>query len=76
MICSNEKSVSKNGSNPAGIDLDLEFPDWSGMTREFARADYEQAARYNEEMLALFPPKADDADRRLSEKILVEFALK
>jgi len=46
----------------------LEFPDWSGMAPHIVRMTFAQAVRWNEEMLAMFPPKpnrdAPDADAK------------
>jgi len=53
----------------------LEFPDWSGMTPHNARMTFEQAVRWNEEMLSLFPPKQDRAARDADTKCTVEFRL-
>lgn len=36
---------------------DLEFPDWSGMKPHHIKMTPAQAFRWNEEMLAMFPPK-------------------
>ena len=48
--------------------LGLEFPDWSGMTPHEGRLTFEQAVKWNEEMLVVFSPKpnraAMDADAR------------
>ncbi|HEY1663414.1 MAG TPA: hypothetical protein VGI03_13430 [Verrucomicrobiae bacterium] len=35
----------------------LEFPDWSGMVAHRSRMTFEQAVRWNEEMLSQFPQK-------------------
>jgi hypothetical protein len=35
----------------------LEFPDWNGMLPNRSRMTPEEAFQWNEEMLALFPPK-------------------
>jgi hypothetical protein len=46
----------------------LEFPDWSGMLPHRSRMTFEEAVRWNDEMLALFPRKKRspklEADRR------------
>jgi hypothetical protein len=54
---------------------DLEFPDWSGMVPHEVRMTFEQAVQWNEEMLAMFPPKPDRAVRDVDAKCLVEFKL-
>jgi hypothetical protein len=35
----------------------LEFPDWNGMRPHRSRMTFEEAVRWNDEMLATFPPK-------------------
>jgi hypothetical protein len=48
--------------------LGLEFPDWSGMLPRRSRMTFEEAVRWNDEMLAMFPRKRRslklEADRR------------
>ena len=51
----------------------LEFPDWSGMAPHEARMTFEQAAQWNEELLAMFPPKPDRASLDADAKCLVQF---
>jgi len=53
----------------------LEFPDWSGMAPRDAHMTFEQAVQWNEEMLALFPPKANRAALDADAKCQAEFAL-
>ncbi|MGV3754523.1 MAG: hypothetical protein ACO1QS_04015 [Verrucomicrobiota bacterium] len=53
---------------------DLVFPDWNGM-KEHPRMSFDQAYRCNQELTALFPPKPDEAARRLEARCLVEFTL-
>ena len=53
----------------------LEFPDWSGMVPHEWRMAFEQAVQWNEEMLALFPPKANRAALDADAKCHAEFAL-
>lgn len=67
---SNESSANKSSSKSE----DLEFPDWSGM-KDHPRISYEQASRYNQELIAMFPPKTDDEARRWAAKNEVEFVL-
>lgn len=67
---SNESSASKGSETSGG----LEFSDWSGM-KEHPRMSYEQACRYNQELIAMFPPKADDEARRWAAKNEAEFVL-
>jgi hypothetical protein len=45
------------------------------MTPHNARMTFEQAVRWNEEMLSLFPPKQDRAARDADTKCTVEFRL-
>jgi len=52
----------------------LEFPDWSGMAPHRTTMTFAEACKWNEEMLALFPPKPDRADRRAEARCLVPFA--
>lgn len=35
----------------------LEFPDWSGMLPHRTRKTFEEAVRWNDEMLSRFPPR-------------------
>ena len=46
----------------------LEFPDWSGMLPHRSRMTFEEAVRWNDEMLAMFPrrktPPKLEAERR------------
>ena len=51
----------------------LEFPDWSGMTAREGRMTFEQAVRWNEEMLTVFPAKPNRAVLDADAKCLVEF---
>jgi len=67
---SNESSASKG----SGTSEDLEFPDWSGM-KDHPRMSFEQAYRYNQELITMFPPKSDEEARRWAAKSEVEFVL-
>jgi hypothetical protein len=54
------KNCDKSAPTNDGVLRDapaLEFPDWSGMLPHRTRKTFEQAVQWNEEMLALFPPK-------------------
>ncbi len=51
----------------------LELPDWSGMTSRETRMTFEQAVQWNEEMLAMFPPKPNRASLDADAKSHVEF---
>jgi hypothetical protein len=53
----------------------LEFPDWSGMVPHAGRMSFEQAVRWNEEMLAMFPPKPNRPAMDADAKCHAEFRL-
>jgi len=53
----------------------LAFPDWSGMARHEERMTFDQAVRWNEEMLAMFPPKPNRAELDAEAKCHAEFRL-
>ncbi len=53
----------------------LEFPDWSGMVPHEGRMSFEQAVRWNEEMLEMFPPKPNRAALDADAKCHAEFRL-
>lgn len=55
--------------------LALEFPDWSGMRPHEVTMTFAEACRWNEEMLTLFPPRPDGAERRVKERCEVEFVI-
>jgi hypothetical protein len=46
----------------------LEFPDWSGMRPHRSRLTFDEAVRWNDEMLSHFPPRKKspklEAERR------------
>jgi hypothetical protein len=70
---SNEPAADKS-SVPA-IDLEgLSFPDWSGM-KAHTPMSFDQAYKYNQELIAMFPPKPDEEERRWAAKSNVEFVL-
>jgi len=54
-------------------EVDLEFPDWSGMKPHAVRMSPAEAFRWNEEMLALFSPAKKL--RRDASRCFVEFKL-
>ncbi|MCD6050306.1 MAG: hypothetical protein K0Q55_1709 [Verrucomicrobia bacterium] len=60
--------------NSGSLDQELVFPDWSGM-KEHAPMSFEQAYKYNQELIAMFPPKPGEEARRWSAKSEVEFVL-
>jgi len=53
----------------------LEFPDWSGMLPHRAHKTFEQAVRWNEEMLTLFPPRKQSAKLEAERRCHAEFIL-
>ena len=76
------KSSTKNSNEPAHLDdspvsgaLDLEFPDWGGHQSHQHRMTFEQACRWNEEMLALFVPRENRREQRFKAKSLIPFQL-
>lgn len=53
----------------------LEFPDWSGMQPHRSRLTFEEAVRWNDEMLALFPPRKQPAKLEAERRCHAEFVL-
>jgi hypothetical protein len=53
----------------------LEFPDWSGMLPHQSRMTFEEAVRWNDEMLSLFPPKKLSPKLEAERRCDVEFIL-
>jgi hypothetical protein len=53
----------------------LEFPDWSGMKPHRSRMTFEEAVRWNDEMLSLFPSKAQSPKLAAQRRCNVEFVL-
>ena len=53
----------------------LEFPDWSGMLPHRSRMSFEEAVRWNDEMLSLFSPKKKSAKLEMERRCLAEFIL-
>jgi hypothetical protein len=41
----------------------LEFPDWTGKLPHPRRMSFEEACRWNDEMLELFPPKSRERNQ-------------
>ena len=77
-----KKNSTKNYGSPAppndGQSRDaraLEFPDWSGMGPHHNRMSFEQAVEWNDEILALFPPKLNRPAHDAEAKCDVEFVL-
>jgi hypothetical protein len=54
---------------------DLEFPDWSGMHPNRSRKSFAEAVQWNDEMLALFPPRKRLAKLERERRCDVEFAI-
>jgi hypothetical protein len=61
-----------NNPAPQGV-MELEFPDWAGQQSHPHRLNFEQACRWNGEMLALFPPKQSRSAQRFETKSLIPF---
>jgi hypothetical protein len=53
----------------------LEFPDWSGMLPHRSRMTFEEAVRWNDEMLSLFPQKRMSAKLAAERRCHAEFIL-
>lgn len=53
----------------------LEFPDWSGMQPHCSRMTFEEAVRWNDEMLARFPLKKPSPKLEAERRCDVEFIL-
>jgi hypothetical protein len=54
---------------------DLEFPDWSGMLPHHTRKTFEEAVRWNDEMLSLFPPRNKSLKLEVERRCHAEFIL-
>jgi len=54
---------------------DLEFPDWSGMLPHRSRMNFEEAVRWNDGMLSLFPPKKKSPKLEAERRCHAEFVL-
>jgi hypothetical protein len=53
----------------------LEFPDWSGMLPNRSRMSFEEAVRWNDEMLAMFPPRKKSPKLEAERRCYAEFIL-
>lgn len=53
----------------------LEFPDWSGMRPRHSRMTFEEAVRWNEEMLSLFPRREKSLKLEMQRRCHAEFVL-
>ncbi len=51
----------------------LEFPDWSGMLPHRSRMTFEQAVKWNDEILAMFPRKKNSARFDAANRCHAEF---
>lgn len=72
----------KNCKTPAPINESvlrdapgLEFPDWRGMLPRRSRKTFEEAVRWNDEMLSLFPPKKKSSKLKAERRCHAEFVL-
>ena len=54
---------------------DLEFPDWNGKLPRRSRMTFEEAVRWNDEMLSQFPPKKSLAKWEMGRRCHAEFVL-
>ena len=55
--------------------LELEFLDWSGMRPHSSRMTFEEAVRWNDEVLSLFPPVKKSPEFENERRWYVEFIL-
>jgi hypothetical protein len=53
----------------------LEFPDWSGILPHRSRMSFDEAVRWNDEMLSLFSPKKKSAKLETERRCHAEFVL-
>ena len=53
----------------------LEFPDWSGLQPRRSIMTFEEAVHWNDEMLALFPPKKRSPRLEAARRCHAEFVL-
>jgi len=53
----------------------LEFPDWNGMLPHRSRMTFEEAVRWNDEMLSLFPPRKKSPKLEAERRCYAEFIL-
>lgn len=53
----------------------LQFPDWNGMKSHEIRMTFEEAVRWNDEMLSLFPRKKLSRKLEAERRCDVEFIL-
>jgi len=72
----------KNYNTPAPASEDalrdapaLEFPDWSGMLPHRSRMTFEEAVRWNDEMLAMFPSRKASQQAETERRCDTEFTL-
>jgi hypothetical protein len=53
----------------------LKFPDWSGMQPHRSRMTFEEAVRWNDEVLALFLSKRNSLELEMERRCDTEFIL-
>jgi hypothetical protein len=53
----------------------LEFPDWSGLVRQRTRKTFQQAVRWKEETLSMFPPMKKSPKLEVERRCHAEFIL-
>ena len=53
----------------------LEFPDWNGMLPHRSRMSFEEAVRWNDEMLSLFAPRKSSPKLEAERRCHTEFIL-
>lgn len=53
----------------------LEFPDWSGMLSHRSRMTFEEAVRWNDEILSTFPLKRKSFKLETERRCYTEFVL-
>ncbi len=69
-------SSSENATHFALNDAaNLQFPDWNGMKPHEIHMSFAEAVRWNEEMLAQFPPKKLAPELEAQQRCRAEFVL-
>ncbi len=53
----------------------LEFPDWGGLLPHRSRMTFDEAVRWNDEMLAMLPPKKMPSKLETERRCYAEFVL-
>jgi hypothetical protein len=67
--------MKKSKEAPVAGLTDLEFPDWSGMLPHRSRKTFEEAVRWNDEMLSLFRPRKKSPEPEALRRCHAEFVL-